>query len=606
MLEGLIHGKTRTTTSGDSVFYSGRTLSNVDYHHGQLALARGVHNIQVMRASREHPETADGFGWTYNHAPNMVWWNDTFYVQYLSDAVGEHIPPGQTLIAGSQDGYHWGKPRVAFPPYPIPDGTTKEGEDAVADGITAVMHQRMGFYVSREKRLLMLGYYGISLHRRDGPNDGNGIGRVVREIYPDGTMGPIYFIRYNQAHRSIAGLYPFYEESKDEGFVKACREILGNPLLTQQWNEESDRDDPIIPQPAEYKALSYYHLHDGRVVGLWKHALFEINTDGGKTWNNVREAPGFVTKNAKIWGQATGDGKYVTVYNPSEFRWPLALSVSADGMEYTNLLLVNGEITTMRYGGNYKSYGPQYVRGIQEMNGNPGDGMLWVTYSMNKEDIWVSRIPVPIVDKETVDLDEEFIEESPGSVPEGWNVFSPLWAPVRVETRNGIRYLSLRDKDPFDYAKAERLFPESTGGSVEFTLMAAQHDHGTLQVELQNGRGLPALRMVLEPDGNLTVKDGYRMAQVMPYEPDRPYAFRITFDVPGRVFSLYVDGNLMISRRFFAPVQSLERITFRTGAIRRFPDADTPTDQDFDVPDPGKIDREAAYFIQSVTTNNMR
>ena len=50
----------------------------------------------------------------------------------------------------------------------------------------------------------------------------------------------------------------------------------------------------------------------------------------------------------------------------------------------------------MRYGGNYKSYGPQYTRGIQEGNGIPYDKNLWVTYSVNKEDMWISRIPVPV------------------------------------------------------------------------------------------------------------------------------------------------------------------------------------------------------------------
>ena len=69
---------------------------------------------------------------------------------------------------------------------------------------------------------------------------------------------------------------------------------------------------------------------------------------------------GFVNSNAKIWGQRLSDGAYATVYNPSEFRWPLAISLSKDGLEYTTLNLVHGEITPMRYGGNYKSYGPQY------------------------------------------------------------------------------------------------------------------------------------------------------------------------------------------------------------------------------------------------------
>ena len=94
---------------------------------------------------------------------------------------------------------------------------------------------------------------------------------------------------------------------------------------------------------------------------LWKHALTSISEDGGHTWAEpVLRAKGFVNSNAKIWGQRLSDGTYATVYNPSEFRWPLAISLSKDGLEYTTLNLVHGEITPMRYGGNYKSYGPQY------------------------------------------------------------------------------------------------------------------------------------------------------------------------------------------------------------------------------------------------------
>src|SRR5258708_6767625 len=80
------------------VHYSGNTLSNIDYHHGQLSPVAGVHNIQVFRANREHPELADGVGWTYNHAPMLVYWNNTFYLEYLSDKTGESVPPGQTLL----------------------------------------------------------------------------------------------------------------------------------------------------------------------------------------------------------------------------------------------------------------------------------------------------------------------------------------------------------------------------------------------------------------------------------------------------------------------------------------------------------------------------
>ena len=82
-------------------------MANIDYSHGQLPSVMGVHNIQIMRANREHPDFAEGFGWTYNHAPMVAYWNQTFYVSYLSDPVGEHMAPGQTYLQSSLDGYHW-------------------------------------------------------------------------------------------------------------------------------------------------------------------------------------------------------------------------------------------------------------------------------------------------------------------------------------------------------------------------------------------------------------------------------------------------------------------------------------------------------------------
>src|SRR5690606_28604953 len=247
----------------DTARYVGSTLSNIDYHHGQLRPAVGTHATQIMRASREHPSSADDMGWTYNHAPNMAYWNDTFFVQYLNDSISEHVPPSTTLLITSMDGANWSKPEVIFPEYKIPDGWTKEGVVGVAKDISAVMHQRMGFYVASNGRLLTLAYYGIALNEKDDPNDGKGIGRVVREIYKDGSLGPIHFIRYNKTWDTSLSEYPFYKKSKDRGFKKACEELMNTPLMMQQWVEEQDRDDPLIPLKDQFKAFSYYHLDDG-------------------------------------------------------------------------------------------------------------------------------------------------------------------------------------------------------------------------------------------------------------------------------------------------------------------------------------------------------
>lgn len=579
----------------DTVRYVGSTLSNVDYHHGQLSPAIGVHNIQTMRANRADNNNITS--WTYNHAPMLAYWNNRFYLEYLSNPVGEHIAPGQTLLQTSADGYSWSAPVVIFPPYKIPDGFKKEGRTEVAQNSFAVMHQRFGFYISKSKNLYALAYYGIALGKGDDPNDGNGIGRVIREIKTDGTFGPIYFLRYNHSFNEKNTAYPFYKSSGDKQLVTASEEILNTPLLMMQTVEEADRNDPLIPLQKDFKAFNYYHLPNGNVVGLWKYALTSISKDNGKTWQyNPTRAPGFVNANAKIWGQRTSDNKYATVYNPSEFRWPLAISVSDDGLKYKNLLLVNGEITSMRYGGAYKSYGPQYVRGIQEMDGKPADGNMWVTYSMNKEDMWISRIPVPVRDKEAKHINEDF---NTSATMNSWNIFSPLWC--RVQVKGSL--LALHDSDPFDYAKAERLFPASKKLSVEFAVTPQQDNNGLLEIELIDKKGTPSLRLMLDSAGSILTKQGYRNKSLGKYKAGEKINFRIELNTTTRFYTVSINDGNPNNNLSFAPVESVERIVFRTGITRRFPDADTPTDQDYDLPNADVRIKEAVFLIHYLRTS---
>jgi hypothetical protein len=586
----------------DTVRYIGNTLSNVDYHHGQLQPAVGVHNIQTMRSNRADNNATTS--WTYNHQPMLAYWDNTFYVEYLNNPVGEHIPPGQTLLQTSSDGYNWNAPVVIFPPYKIPDGFVKEGKKDTAKNNFAVMHQRIGFYTSKSKQLFALAYYGIVLGAKDDPNDGNGIGRVIREIKKDGSFGPIYFLRYNHLFNEKNTAYPFYKNAKDKALIKACDEILATPLLMMQTVEEADRNDPLIPLKKDYKAFNYYHLLNGKVVGWWKNALTSVSNDEGKTWQyNPTRAPGFVNANAKIWGQKTSDGKFATVYNPSEFRWPLALSVSDDGLNYKNLLLVNGDISTMRYGGAYKSYGPQYVRGIQEMDGTPPNNNMWVTYSMNKEDIWVAKIPVPIISavKERVEDDFQNSNTALTSFIQ-WNIYSPALCKVQLANSG----LFLNDADPFDYAKAERIFPKAEQVKLQFYITAKQNDFGNAEIELVNETGLACLRIILDSTGNILTKQGYRNKTIGKYYANQQLSVVLDVNVKTRFYSIQINNENPSTNLCFAPVANVNRIVFRTGTTRRFPNADTPTDQDYDVKNVDSKVQNAQYIIHSLTTQKIK
>ena len=198
----------------DVVRYTGTTMARPERHDGGLKPVVGTHTIQTMRGAKP---------WTYNHQPMLCHWNGRFYLHYLTDPRHEHEAPGKTMLQTSTDGYTWTDPVELFPEYPVPEGWTKESRPELppAHNLKAVMHQRVGWYVappsskSRWQRdtqdsvLLATGSYGICLTMKDDPNDGNGIGRVVRRINADGTFGPIYFVYYNHGFSPRNTVYPY-------------------------------------------------------------------------------------------------------------------------------------------------------------------------------------------------------------------------------------------------------------------------------------------------------------------------------------------------------------------------------------------------------------
>ena len=179
-------------------YYCGERRPNCDYHHGQLPPVRGAGCYQVTRANRTHPEWDDGTGDTYKHGADLAYWKGSFYLHYFTNPVSEHTGRGQSVLASSRDGMHWKDFQVAFPPYRIPACTVTDykGNTTTFTGDTyAFIHQRVGFYRTSTDRLLLLGFYGWSPQPWVNNWDNFGVGRVVRELYPEGNMGPVFFIR---------------------------------------------------------------------------------------------------------------------------------------------------------------------------------------------------------------------------------------------------------------------------------------------------------------------------------------------------------------------------------------------------------------------------
>jgi len=581
----------QTGSEAEPVRYLGPLGIDLYSHDGGLPPVVGASNYQVMRANRSQPALSDGVGWTYNHQPMLAYWNGKFYVQYASNVASEPTPPGHTLIATSADGRNWSQPQVAFPEYRL------------SSGEYLLPHQRMGFYVAPGNRLLTLGSFVLAPFPRSG-----GIGRLVREIHGDGKLGPIYFIRYNRHKHWNEGntSYPFYKRSEDMGFVAACEALLKDKLMTQQWWEEDRAGDEFYALKGDFEAPSFYHRKDGAVVGLWKNSFVGLSRDNGFSWSPPLKAPTLIMNGAKIWGQRTGDHGYALLYNPvndSPHRWPLAIVTGEDGILFRNMLTVHSEVPPRRYYGTYKDWGPQYVRGIEEGNGNPADGALWVTYSVNKEDIWVGRVPLPVLGAVEKPASDRFDEQNTNGHVVGWNTYSPKWASVSIADfpGHGNRSLKLSDMDPYDYARAVHVFPAGSKCSISWRIFIQDVGRADLEVELLDRHGRRPVRLTFGRDGMLKAQDGSKLVDLRKYNAGQWYNVATVTDTESGTFSVALDGLEVLANALIAEaVYSVERVSFRTGAFR---DAPTRRDDRFEGSDlPGADVQSAAatFYIDDV------
>ncbi len=600
--------------------------ADTSYHDGRFRPAVGVRNFQVLRGNRKHPEQLydmtkipvypgaglEGVGFTYNHAPMLCYWRDMFWLEYLSCPVHENRALGHSLLTWSSDGQNWVRPEVIFPAKIIRD--KKDNVEKYS-----ICHQRMGFYVAPNGRLLVLSYYGFP----DSPNDGKGIGRAVREIKGPGEYGPISWIRYTAFQgygRANSPHFPFYKDSQDEGFKKACDDLLANKLMVQQWYEEDQGNDDNLyayaPESTRFaKAFCWYTRADGKIVGMWKWRKmivadkwepgFVKDLTGPLKGRIASDGENIYHGGAKIWGQRTSDGRYALVYNPvldTSYRHPLSVTTSADGIDFDKYLLnIHTEVPPYRFvGGNKDGGGGQYVRGIVPGNGTPPDGALWLTYSSTKEDIWVTRVPVPVRGTVDRDVSDSFDNLKAGGMVTDWNIYGGVWTPISIVEDNGNKVLRLQDRDPYDYAKAVRVFPETTKAQIAFRVRPRQKGADNLEIEVLNYMGQRPVRMHIA-GGLIRAGDGAAMKEIGMYSSGQWLRFALTVDTQAARYDLQLNGKPVLNAAAFAealsnkenPYRSLyklptvERIEFRTGKYRMNDMSRYPTgNNDFLVKEP--------------------
>jgi len=474
---------------------------------GHLMYSPGVQNIQISRANRKYPPDLapaedNRPGWTYQHHIGIGCWKGKLYAVWDMAHKDEDIPPCHVVYSTSSDGFTWSKPRDFFP-------------------YGQAYNLRFYFFHSSNGRMLA---FSAGFFPTDDILEAKKEILLVREITADHRLGEVYTLI-----KPGPGTPPFFDKSKDKGFVAACREAVNNrPLLEQQdygvllgerrikWHDAKNWPGGEIGGFGGFwvfgKAQCFYHRKDGTLVSVSKMGFVTQSRDEGQTWSLPVIPKGLVGGSGKLWAQKTPDGRYAMIYIPQRSaRYPMAVTTSDDGITFTDMRVIHGEISPQRYHGRAKGGGPQYLRGVAEWG---GDSMslhkdsIWVIYSLNKEDIWVSRVPIPIVAEAKKHVNDSFDNVATGPrVPE-WNTYSPIWAPVTIAAKGSNRYLQLEDREPADYARAIRTFPQSRSINASFRVSAAQADRGQLVIELLGELGRRPVRVVLNEKGRIQAVKG--------------------------------------------------------------------------------------------------
>ena len=564
--------------------YIGEPLPDKKAADGKLLYSPGVQNIQISRANRKYPPdfpagTENELGWTYQHHVGIGLWKGKIYGVWDMTHVGEDNPPVRLVYSTSDDGFNWTPLKDLYP-------------------FNKAYNSRFYFYKSSNDRMLVFasGWYptdNVAEDRKDR--------LYCREITADHKLGKIYtLIKPGKGHP------PFYTESKDPGFIQACEEARNNkPLLEQadygillgdkriKWHDPKNWPGGKIPSIGGDlwifgKAMNFYHRKDGVLVANCKMGWATISRDEGKTWSFPTIPPGIKGGGGKTWAQATPDGRYAMIYIPQDDRrFPMAVTTSDDGITFDNMRSIHSDLPLQRYQGRAKPIGPQYLRGVSEW-GSDGSrnekDCIWTIYSMSKEDIWASRIPVPILADAKDHSDENFDNLSAGPRVPGWNTYSPTWAPVTIADDAGNKFLRLEDREPVDYARAIRTFPQSEKVTASFKVAAEQIDNGVLEIELLGKLGTRPVCFCLKD--YLT-------------KPNQWIDFKITADCTTRKYSVDVDGkNVVTDTNFAESTPILYALSFRTGAFIPYPGDRARRD----IPNTEEPVEKAVYRIDDVKT----
>lgn len=295
-------------------------------------------------------------------------------------------------ISGKK-GKSWGSLQEAFPP--LPETVLKNGDtirSVRSDGVT----MNANGYAKIGKRLFIIAECLYMPGQK-------GLGRLARELRESGRLGPIFWLYEDPVITSIEGeaFYTLYKDGAFSNIADKINDYLEQPHVFPSWDFLNYTTRPVADDGhVMCEPTHAWELADGTWMRLYRdldrsgYNYSSYSKDDGERWSvpirtNFPDAP------ARSNTGVLPDGTVYVISNlrnngdmdgPLYPRDPLAISLSADGLNFTDVKVIRCGASPARFKGRYKDTGFEYPSSV--LVGK----FLFVMYSVNKEDIQVSKI----------------------------------------------------------------------------------------------------------------------------------------------------------------------------------------------------------------------
>ena len=236
------------------------------------------------------------------------------------------------------------------------------------------------------------------------------IGLLAREVRVDGTLGPVFWLsdQYpvpESGYPSIPAGVPSLVAKLSAYFKEPAHlpQLLFKPRQWPDSDDEHRMTEPTQPWRLEDGTWVRLYRNQGTVHGTTRaeteasrprrhYASFSF--DNGENWTPPTRT-NFPDTGARANSGQLPNGRYYVINNPLAMsarqggRQMLAISLSEDGLNFDRMAVIKFAAPPQRYEGKSKGAGGyQYPHSVVVGN------HLWVIYSVNKEDVEVTRIPL--------------------------------------------------------------------------------------------------------------------------------------------------------------------------------------------------------------------